>query len=274
MGPPWAQRGTGSCPGSQTSDGELGLGSSTRELDEIPRKPTQAPRAGSLSCQRSRNSCGSCDFLAGLVQLPCRSGEPAPGPSRGKAACPARLTPLPLSGSSTGLQAQAQGTCLRGLCSEPGEPPASMAPWPASRPLCQPEQQLADKHRSPPLPAPAAAEAASPGQEAPSLISYKCLSEGGGLSAQSASQQEELNPLQALRGSRCPGKGEGLAAQTPKVRDPGIGPIGAKVLTDVQRRSEAWPRSHSVLSLEGGLQRLPPSGSFFCSLSPPGHGLG
>lgn len=58
-----------------------------------------------------------------------------------------------------------------------------MVPWPASRPLCQPELLLTDQHRSPPLPAPAAAEAASPGQEAPSPISYKCLSEGGGSSA-------------------------------------------------------------------------------------------
>lgn len=82
-----------------------------------------------------------------------------------------------------------------------------MAPWPASRPLCPPEPRLTDEHRSPPLPAPAAAEAASPRQEAPSLISYKCLSEGGGLSACRASRSgRSLTPCRPSAGLHCPGE--------------------------------------------------------------------
>lgn len=82
-----------------------------------------------------------------------------------------------------------------------------MAPWPASRPLCPPEPLLTDEHRSPPLPAPAAAEAALPGQEAPSLISYKCLSEGGGLSAcRVRGSGRSLTPCRPSAGLRCPRK--------------------------------------------------------------------
>lgn len=83
-----------------------------------------------------------------------------------------------------------------------------MAPWPASRPLCPLELLLTDKHRSPPLPAPAAAEeAAWPKQEAPSLISYKCLSEGGGLSAcRVRVSRRSLTPCRPTAGLRCSGK--------------------------------------------------------------------
>lgn len=83
-----------------------------------------------------------------------------------------------------------------------------MAPWPASRTLCQPKLLLTDKHLSPPLPAPAAAEAASPRQEAPSLISYKCLSEGGGLSeCRVRVSGRSLTPCRPSAGLHSPTKG-------------------------------------------------------------------
>lgn len=84
------------------------------------------------------------------------------GPSRGKAASlrpSSCLSSLPHSDYTTTTTALdwARGSCPPGLCFKPGEPPASTAPWTASRLLCQPElPQLTDKHRSPLLPAPAA----------------------------------------------------------------------------------------------------------------------
>lgn len=118
-----------------------------------------------------------------------------------------------------------------------------MAPWPASRPLCQPRLLLlTHKHRSPPLPAPAAAEAASPGQEAPSLISYKCLSEGGGLSACCLRVSgRSLTPCRPSAGLAA------LAKDSWGLPKSGIGTIWAKVLTEeteVRRRSAVWRKSH------------------------------
>lgn len=115
-----------------------------------------------------------------------------------------------------------------------------MAPWPASRTLCQPELLLTDKHLSPPLPAPAAAEAASPRQEAPSLISYKCLSEGGGLSeCRVRVSGRSLTPCRPSAGCAL------LLKDSWKLPTSGLGTISIKVQsgeTKALTRSEARPR--------------------------------
>lgn len=81
-----------------------------------------------------------------------------------------------------------------------------MAPWPASRLLCQPQPLLTDKHRSPPLPAPAAAEAASAGSAQPDFLQV-FVRRRGFVCLQSEREQKEFNPLQALCGSAPLGKG-------------------------------------------------------------------
>lgn len=148
-----------------------------------------------------------------------------------------------------------------------------MAPWPASRPLCQPELLLTDKHRSPPLPAPAAAEAASPGQEAPSLISYKCLSEGGGLSACGVRvSRRSLTPCELSAGRISqPRKGRQSLPTS------GIGALSAKVQTyDTEVPGKVRGLAKVTQHAEPGRrpQQLQPSGSFFCSPYPLGHDLG
>lgn len=83
---------------------------------------------------------------------------------------------------------------------------------------------------------------------------------------QNESEQEELNPLQALCGSVLSRKGltETLLSK--------LGTVTAKIQieeTKAQRRSEAWPRSLSMQSLEGGLQQLQLPRSFFHSAKAP-----
>lgn len=139
-----------------------------------------------------------------------------------------------------------------------------MAPWPSSRPLCQPRLLLTDKHRSPPLPAPAVSEAASPQQEAPSLISYKCFSEGGGLSVcRGRVSRRSLTPCRPSAGLRCPRK------DSQKLLTSGIGTISAKVqtgetstekaseLTKVTQHAEPGTRPAAALILWFFLKPLP-----------------
>lgn len=83
-----------------------------------------------------------------------------------------------------------------------------MAPWPASRPLCQHELLLlTDKHRSPPLPAPQwLSGLAEAGSAQPDFLQV-FVRRRGFVCVQSEAEQEELNPLQALRASLLPRKG-------------------------------------------------------------------
>lgn len=110
-----------------------------------------------------------------------------------------------------------------------------------------------------------------PRQEAPSLISYKCFSEGGGLSVcRVRGKRGSLTPCRPSAGWHRSGK------DLKKLPMSELGTISTRVQTGdkkAQRRSETWPRSHSMLSLEGGLQEPQPSKSFLHSPCSPDHDL-
>ena len=115
------------------------------------------------------------------------------------------------------------------------------------------------------------AEAALPRQEAPSLISYKCFSEGGGLSVRRVrGNRGSLTPCRPSAGWHRSTK------DLKKLPVSELGTISTRVYNGdkkAQRRSESWPGSHSMLSLEGGLQQPQPSKSFLHSPYSADHDL-
>lgn len=139
-----------------------------------------------------------------------------------------------------------------------------MAPWPASRPLCQPKLLLTDKHRSPPLPAPAAAEAALPRQEAPSLVSYKCLSEGGGLSECGVRvSRRSLTPCRpsavCSAQERTHGNSpcQGLGPSQPKYRLRRLKPREGQSLGQGHSACRAWKEASSSFNTLGAFSIAP-----------------
>lgn len=170
------------------------------------------------------------------------------GLSGGKAASPALLRSLTSPGSRHPAGPGSEDLRGRSLFQTWGAPclHGALARLQAALPA-----RAAAAHRQaslPTSPRPAVAEAASPRQEAPSLISYKCLSEGGGLSeCRGRQSRRSLTPCGPSVGLYCPGKDSWDLPMS------GPGTVTAKIQTEetkAPRRSGDWPGSLSMQRLE------------------------